>query len=72
MAVTVLVVNFRHVFYASSFPLHPARHLLARRLLAEETADAQHFVPDRRPGDRPHPRPALLGIGVYVVLLNAL
>ncbi|MDY6054319.1 AzlC family ABC transporter permease [Micrococcus sp.] len=30
IAVTVLLVNFRHVFYAFSFPLHVVRHPLAR------------------------------------------
>ncbi|KND36958.1 AzlC family ABC transporter permease [Streptomyces acidiscabies] len=30
IAVTVLVVNFRHVFYAFSFPLHLVKHPLAR------------------------------------------
>jgi 4-azaleucine resistance transporter AzlC len=30
IALTVLLVNFRHVFYAFSFPLHLVRHPLAR------------------------------------------
>ena len=30
IALTVLLVNFRHVFYAFSFPLHVVRHPLAR------------------------------------------
>ncbi|WP_324653559.1 AzlC family ABC transporter permease [Georgenia sp. H159] len=30
IAVTTLVVNFRHVFYAFSFPLHVVRHPVAR------------------------------------------
>ncbi|MGR6974749.1 AzlC family ABC transporter permease [Streptomyces cynarae] len=30
VAVTVLVVNFRHVFYAFSFPLHRVKHPAAK------------------------------------------
>lgn len=44
IAVTVLVVNFRHVFYAFSFPLHLVKHPLARTYAVYAMIDEAYAV----------------------------
>jgi len=44
VAVTVFVVNFRHVFYAFSFPLHLVRHRLARAYTVYAMIDEAYAV----------------------------
>ncbi|WP_232838604.1 AzlC family ABC transporter permease [Streptomyces geranii] len=44
VALTVLVVNFRHVFYAFSFPLHLVRHPAARAYAVYAMIDEAYAV----------------------------
>lgn len=44
VAVTVLVVNFRHVFYAFSFPLHLVRHPAAKAYAVYAMIDEAYAV----------------------------
>ncbi|TDE23994.1 branched-chain amino acid ABC transporter permease [Nonomuraea mesophila] len=44
IALTVLVVNFRHVFYAFSFPLHVVRHPLAKAYAVYALIDEAYAV----------------------------
>jgi len=44
VALTVLVVNFRHVFYAFSFPLHLVRHPAAKAYAVYAMIDEAHAV----------------------------
>ncbi|TDC06945.1 branched-chain amino acid ABC transporter permease [Nonomuraea longispora] len=44
IALTVLVVNFRHVFYAFSFPLHVVRHPLAKAYAVYAMIDEAYAV----------------------------
>ncbi|MFF9803637.1 AzlC family ABC transporter permease [Streptomyces coeruleorubidus] len=44
VAVTVLVVNFRHVFYAFSFPLHLVKHPVAKAYAVYAMIDEAYAV----------------------------
>ncbi|WP_235455275.1 AzlC family ABC transporter permease [Streptomyces olivochromogenes] len=44
VALTVLVVNFRHVFYAFSFPLHLVRHPVAKAYAVYAMIDEAYAV----------------------------
>ncbi|MEU6576793.1 AzlC family ABC transporter permease [Streptomyces sp. NPDC046805] len=44
VAVTVLMVNFRHVFYAFSFPLHLVRHPVAKAYAVYAMIDEAYAV----------------------------
>ncbi|GAB7102201.1 branched-chain amino acid exporter BrnF [Streptomyces phaeofaciens JCM 4814] len=44
IALTVLVVNFRHVFYAFSFPLHLVRHPVAKAYAVYAMIDEAYAV----------------------------
>jgi 4-azaleucine resistance transporter AzlC len=44
IALTTLLVNFRHVFYAFSFPLHVVRHPLARAYSAYALIDEAYAI----------------------------
>ncbi|MFH8698217.1 AzlC family ABC transporter permease [Streptomyces chartreusis] len=44
VALTVLVVNFRHVFYAFSFPLHLVRHPVAKAYAVHAMIDEVYAV----------------------------
>ncbi|GAA3825932.1 AzlC family ABC transporter permease [Streptomyces chiangmaiensis] len=67
VALTVLVVDFRHVFYAFSFPLHLVRHPPAKAYAVYAMIDEAYAVnaslPDRErsaprlPALRPPARP---------------
>src|SRR5690625_1636713 len=50
IAATTLVVNFRHVFYAFSFPLHVVRHPLARAYSVYALTDEAYAMTAVRPG----------------------
>jgi len=50
IAVTVLLVNLRHVFYAFSFPLHVVRHPLARFYAVHALIDEACAVTASSPG----------------------
>lgn len=50
VALTTLVVNFRHVFYAFSFPLHVVRHPLARAYAVYALIDEAYAMTAARPG----------------------
>ncbi|MGW6005803.1 AzlC family ABC transporter permease [Oerskovia enterophila] len=57
VAVTVLVVNFRHVFYAFSFPLHLVRRPVARAYAVYAMIDESYAVqtalpPEARSSER--------------------
>ena len=49
IALTVLLVNFRHVFYAFSFPLHVVRHPLARFYSVHALIDEAYAVTAAHP-----------------------
>src|SRR5699024_5602122 len=49
IALTVLLVNFRHVFYAFSFPLHVVRHPLARFYSLHALVDEAYAVTAAHP-----------------------
>lgn len=51
VALTTLVVNFRHVFYAFSFPLHVVRHPLARAYAVYALIDEAYAMTAARPRD---------------------
>lgn len=50
IALTILLVNFRHVFYAFSFPLHVVRHPLARLYALHALIDEAYAVTAAHPG----------------------
>lgn len=50
MALTAFVVNFRHVFYALSFPLHAVRGPLAKTYSMYALTDESYAVAATRPG----------------------
>ncbi|MGO1562268.1 MAG: AzlC family ABC transporter permease [Actinomycetaceae bacterium] len=50
VALAVLLVNFRHVFYAFSFPLHVVRHPLARAYSVYALTDETYAVTVSTPG----------------------
>ena len=50
IALTILLVNFRHVFYAFSFPLHVVRHPLARCYSLYALIDEAYAVTAASPG----------------------
>ncbi len=50
IALTVLLVNFRHVFYAFSFPLHVVKHPLARFYSVYALIDEAYAVTAASPG----------------------
>jgi 4-azaleucine resistance transporter AzlC len=50
IALTVLLVNFRHAFYAFSFPLHVVRHPLARLYSIHALIDEAYAVTAASPG----------------------
>ncbi|WP_281871924.1 AzlC family ABC transporter permease [Brachybacterium paraconglomeratum] len=50
IALTVLLVNFRHVFYAFSFPLHVVRNPLARLYSVYALIDEAYAVTAASPG----------------------
>lgn len=56
IALTTLLVNFRHVFYAFSFPLHVVRHSLARLYSVYALIDEAYAVTAARPRDWSAPR----------------
>ncbi len=49
IALTTLVVNFRHVFYAFSFPLHVVRHPVARAYSVYALIDEAYAMTAVRP-----------------------
>ncbi|MFE5813763.1 AzlC family ABC transporter permease [Streptomyces sp. NPDC056479] len=51
VALTVLVVNFRHVFYAFSFPLHLVRHPVAKAYAVYAMIDEVYAVNASLPED---------------------
>jgi branched chain amino acid efflux pump len=57
IALTTLVVNFRHVFYAFSFPLHLVRNRLAKAYSVYALIDEAYAVSaSLPPGERSAPR----------------
>ncbi|MFE6825671.1 AzlC family ABC transporter permease [Streptomyces sp. NPDC057690] len=57
VALTVLVVNFRHVFYAFSFPLHLVRHPVAKAYAVYAMIDEAYAVNSALPeAERSAPR----------------
>jgi len=56
IALTTLLVNFRHVFYAFSFPLHVVRHPLARLYSVYALIDEAYAVTAARPRGWSAPR----------------
>ncbi|WP_304502250.1 AzlC family ABC transporter permease [Brachybacterium sp. FME24] len=56
IALTTLLVNFRHVFYAFSFPLRVVRHPLARLYSVYALIDEAYAVSAARPGTWTGPR----------------
>ncbi|MER5193125.1 AzlC family ABC transporter permease [Streptomyces sp. NPDC002755] len=57
VALTVLVVNFRHVFYAFSFPLHLVRHPVAKAYAVYAMIDEAYAVNSSLPeAERSAPR----------------
>ncbi|WP_427924653.1 AzlC family ABC transporter permease [Streptomyces sp. cg40] len=57
VALTVFVVNFRHVFYAFSFPLHLVRHPVAKAYAVYAMIDEVYAVNASLPGhERSAPR----------------
>ncbi|MFF4396184.1 AzlC family ABC transporter permease [Streptomyces sp. NPDC001480] len=57
VALTVLVVNFRHVFYAFSFPLHLVRHPVAKAYAVYGMIDEAYAVSTALPeSERSAPR----------------
>ncbi|UXY23900.1 AzlC family ABC transporter permease [Streptomyces cynarae] len=52
VAVTVLVVNFRHVFYAFSFPLHLVKHPAAKAYAVYAMIDEAYAVSASLPGSQ--------------------
>lgn len=50
IALTILLVNFRHVFYAFSFPLHVVKHPLARFYSVYALIDEAYAVTAASPG----------------------
>lgn len=57
VAATVLVVNFRHVFYAFSFPLHLVKHPLAKAYAVYAMIDEAYAVSASLPeAERSAPR----------------
>ncbi|MEU1513618.1 AzlC family ABC transporter permease [Streptomyces sp. NPDC005811] len=57
VALTVLVVNFRHVFYAFSFPLHLVRHPVAKAYSVYAMIDEAYAVSASLPeSERSAPR----------------
>lgn len=51
IAVTTFLVNFRHVFYAFSFPLHVVRNPVARGYSVYALIDEAYAVTAARPGE---------------------
>ncbi|MFC0675094.1 AzlC family ABC transporter permease [Brachybacterium hainanense] len=56
IALTTLLVNFRHAFYAFSFPLRVVRHPLARLYSVYALIDEAYAVTASRPGTWTGPR----------------
>lgn len=56
IALTTLLVNFRHAFYAFSFPLRTVRHPLARLYSVYALIDEAYAVAASRPGTWSGPR----------------
>lgn len=63
VALTVLVVNFRHVFYAFSFPLHLVKHPLAKAYAVYAMIDEAYAVNAALP-ERERSAPRLLTMQV--------
>jgi 4-azaleucine resistance transporter AzlC len=63
VALTVLAVNFRHVFYAFSFPLHLVKHPVAKAYAVYAMIDDVYAVNASLPGpERSAPRPLAMQI----------
>ncbi|MEN5073364.1 AzlC family ABC transporter permease [Isoptericola cucumis] len=56
IALTTLLVNFRHVFYAFSFPLHVVRHPVARAYSMYALIDEAYALTAASPGRWTGPR----------------
>ncbi|WP_051198160.1 AzlC family ABC transporter permease [Gordonia shandongensis] len=69
IALTTLLVNFRHVFYALSFPLRVVRGRLARLYSVYALTDETYAVTAAAPGTWTHPRllAAQVALQVYWV-----
>ncbi len=63
VALTVLVVNFRHVFYAFSFPLHLVRHPVAKAYAVYAMIDEAYAVNASLP-ERERSAPRLLAMQI--------
>ncbi|WP_260326305.1 AzlC family ABC transporter permease [Streptomyces sp. TLI_185] len=63
VALTVLVVNFRHVFYAFSFPLHLVRHPVAKAYAVYAMIDEAYAVSSSLP-EQERSAPRLLAMQI--------
>jgi 4-azaleucine resistance transporter AzlC len=63
VALTVVVVNFRHVFYAFSFPLHLVKHPLAKTYAVYAMIDEAYAVNASLP-ERERSAPRLLAMQI--------
>ncbi|WP_406208003.1 AzlC family ABC transporter permease [Streptomyces sp. NBC_01017] len=63
VALTVLVVNFRHVFYAFSFPLHLVKHPVAKAYAVYAMIDEAYAVSASLP-ERERSGPRLLAMQI--------